>query len=344
MIGRDRMISRARRGGVTRVEERITGEVGERRSGDGRRFGGPPRAGAVGGGRWSGVGGRGREGLRRDERAEARRAPPAAGRREATAGPRGLARPPSGTSGPGPAHPRTAVASRFRRAGLRSLEDDPAAQDLLQQVAALVGREELQLDGAGRRPGPRSITMPSASPSASRSTATRWSWLRSSPMAIRRMAEQDPHQVLIVGVEAGELAVAGLGRALAVVPGEEGDDLDLVVGQPGEDLAVADHVVRVQVVAAVGDEQAHVGQQRAGLEVLAGRLPETLQRRARPAGRPDRRTARAPGGRRGRSARARRRTARPGARTLRRDTSRRWWSEPPRVRWMVSSSTPSRRA
>ena len=35
---------------------------------------------------------------------------------------------------------------------------------------------------------------------------------------------------------------------------------------------------------------------------------------------------------------------RPGAATLRRDTSRRWWSEPPRVRWMVSSSTPSRRA
>ena len=124
---------------------------------------------------------------------------------------------------------------------------------------------------------------------------------------------EDPHQVLVVGVEAGELAVAGLRRALAVVPGEEGDDLDLVVGQPGEDLAVADHVVRVQVVAAVGDEEADVGQQRARLEVLAGRLPEALQRRARPAGRPDRRTARGPGGRRGRSARARRRTARPGA-------------------------------
>ena len=47
---------------------------------------------------------------------------------------------------------------------------------------------------------------------------------------------------------------------------------------PVRHLAVADHVVRVQVVAAVGDEEAHVGQQRAGLEVLAGRLAETVQR------------------------------------------------------------------
>ncbi len=69
------------------------------------------------------------------------------------------------------------------------LEDDPAAQHLLQQPAALVGGEELEIDGAACRPGPRSITMPSAS---RRQTveATRWSWLRSRPMATRRIAER----------------------------------------------------------------------------------------------------------------------------------------------------------
>ncbi len=54
-----------------------------------------------------------------------------------------------------------------------------------------------------------------------------------------------------------------------MVAGDLGDDLDLVVGQPGQ-LAVADHVVGVQVVLAVGDDEADVGEQRAGLEVLAG--------------------------------------------------------------------------
>ena len=81
-------------------------------------------------------------------------------------------------------------------------------------------------------------------------------------------------------LEAGELRVRRLRLALAVVAGDLGDDLDLQVGQAGE-LAVADHVVGVQVVLAVGDDQADVGQQRTRLEVLPRRGIEAVQRRQR---------------------------------------------------------------
>ena len=127
-------------------------------------------------------------------------------------------------------------------------------------------------------PGPASRTRRSASAAPRRATdSTRPWWLRSSPMATRRMRGERPHEVLVVGVEGGELGVRRLRLALAVVAGDLGDDLDLEVGQPGQ-LAVADHVVGVQVVLAVGDHQADVGQQGAGLEVLAGRAVEVVQR------------------------------------------------------------------
>ena len=130
-------------------------------------------------------------------------------------------------------------------------------------------------------------------------------------------AGERPHQALVVGVEGGELGVRRLRLALAVVAGDLGDDLDLEVGQPGQ-LAVADHVVGVQVVLAVGDDEADVGQQGAGLEVLAGRAVEVV-RAARGASNSS--TARRAtwaewaGSSSQRSA---------SCRMLRRDTSRRW--------------------
>ena len=54
-----------------------------------------------------------------------------------------------------------------------------------------------------------------------------------------------------------------------MVAGDLGDHLDLVVGEAGQ-LGVADHVVGVEVVLAVGDDETDVGEQRPGLEVLAG--------------------------------------------------------------------------
>ena len=108
-------------------------------------------------------------------------------------------------------------------------------------------------------------------------------------MATRRMAASVRTTSWSSAPRRANSACAGLGRALAVVAGDLGDDLDLVVGEPGELLGVADHVVRVQVVLAVRDEQAHVGQQRAPPRGTRG-----SPRRAR-AGRRWRRTARARG-------------------------------------------------
>ena len=88
------------------------------------------------------------------------------------------------------------------------------------------------------------------------------------------------HQSLVLGREATELGVARLRCALAVVAGDLGDDLDLGVGEAGQ-LAVADDVVAVQVVLAVRDDQADVGQQRTGLEVLTGVARQAVQRRGR---------------------------------------------------------------
>ena len=68
----------------------------------------------------------------------------------------------------------------------------------------------------------------------------------------------------------------GLGRALAVVAGHLGDELDLPLGEAGEVLGVADHVVGVQVVPLVGDDQADVGEQGRRLEQLAELVAEAV--------------------------------------------------------------------
>ena len=70
-------------------------------------------------------------------------------------------------------------------------------------------------------------------------------------------------------VELRGLGVLDGGRALAVVAGDEGDELDLVVGEAGQPIRVPDDVVRVLVVLAVGHEEPHVREQGAGLEELA---------------------------------------------------------------------------
>ena len=88
---------------------------------------------------------------------------------------------------------------------------------------------------------------------------------------------QHPNGVLIAGAEPGELDMPRLGRALAVVPGDEGDDLDLVVGEADQHVGVADDVVRVLVVSRVGDEQPDIGQQPGGLEQLLVLLAQPVQ-------------------------------------------------------------------
>ena len=88
----------------------------------------------------------------------------------------------------------------------------------------------------------------------------------------------------------------GLGCALAVVAGDLGDDLDLLVGEPHQPVRVPDEVVAVLVVLGVGDDQADVGEQRRRLEQRPGVAAE------RRGGRRWRRTAGGRAGRRARSA------------------------------------------
>ena len=128
--------------------------------------------------------------------------------------------------------------------------------------------------------------------------------------------------------------------ALAVVAGDLGDELDLVVGEARELLGVADHVVRVQVVRRVRDEEPDVA-------------------RAAPPPRGTRgasRRARARRGGRRRAASARSSDLLASARDARRadvgevharsasERSRRWCSDAAACRCSASSSTPSRNA
>ncbi len=62
-----------------------------------------------------------------------------------------------------------------------------------------------------------------------------------------------------------------------MVAGDECDQLDLVVGEPGEVLGVPDHVVAVLVVPRVRDGDPNVREERARLEQLALDLVETVQ-------------------------------------------------------------------
>ena len=87
--------------------------------------------------------------------------------------------------------------------------------------------------------------------------------------------------VLVVAPQASERLVLRLRRALAVVARDLGDDLDLAVGEAGQVLAVADHVVRVQVVLRVRDEEPDVREQRRRFEVLARPVVETVHRGGR---------------------------------------------------------------
>ena len=85
-----------------------------------------------------------------------------------------------------------------------------------------------------------------------------------------------PHEALVVRRQGGERLVGLLRFALAVVAGDLRDHLDLVVGQAGQ-FGVANDVVGVQVVLAVGDDEADVGQHRAGFQEVAGRPTEGAQ-------------------------------------------------------------------
>ncbi len=112
---------------------------------------------------------------------------------------------------------------------------------------------------------------------STRTAATRCSWHRSRPIADAQDPGERAHERLLVAAERGELRMRRLRLALAVVAGDLGDELDLAIGQSGE-LAVADHVVRVQVVLGVGDHEPDVGQQRTRLEVVTLRRAEAVQR------------------------------------------------------------------
>ena len=81
-------------------------------------------------------------------------------------------------------------------------------------------------------------------------------------------AGEDTHDVLGLGVERLELGMRRLRGALAVVARDQRDQFDLVVRETRQ-FAVADDVVRVQVVLAVGDDEADVGQHRCRCEVAA---------------------------------------------------------------------------
>ena len=63
-----------------------------------------------------------------------------------------------------------------------------------------------------------------------------------------------------------------------MVPGDLGDHLDLGVRQPGQ-FAVADDVVGVEVVLAVRHDEPDVGQQGAGLQVLASGVVQPVDLR-----------------------------------------------------------------
>jgi hypothetical protein len=81
---------------------------------------------------------------------------------------------------------------------------------------------------------------------------------------------------LVVLVERSERSVLQGGLSSPVIAGDLGDDLDLGVGEPAQQLGVPDHVVAVLVVTGVGNEQAHVREQRCRLEQLAFVVAETV--------------------------------------------------------------------
>ena len=90
-----------------------------------------------------------------------------------------------------------------------------------------------------------------------------------------QQAGEHPNGLAVGCIEVHELGVARLGRALAVVASDEGDELDLGIGEPDE-LGVADDVVRVQVVLGVRDHQADVRQESSSLQQVATRLVEAV--------------------------------------------------------------------
>ena len=73
--------------------------------------------------------------------------------------------------------------------------------------------------------------------------------------------------------------MGGTGQTLAVVPGDQCDQLDLTVREAAEQVAVADDVVAVPVVPGVGQEEADVAQQGRRFEVLPGIVAEPVQLR-----------------------------------------------------------------
>ena len=154
---------------------------------------------------------------------------------------------------------------------------DRRGQDLGQEVGALGRGEQLQLGlvaGAGgdldpQRPPARS------GPDARHPPAVG----AVEPDGDAEDGGEGPDGGLLLGVEAGELGVAGLGGALAVVAGHQRDALDLGVGEPDQPVAVADDVVGVLVVAVVADGQAHVGQEGGRLQVVPAVPVEAQARR-----------------------------------------------------------------
>src|SRR5438477_6983191 len=158
-------------------------------------------------------------------------------------------------------------------------EDDRCPQSALEKPFALLGGVALQLDVV-----PTRVELEQELRPAPASIDGRLHRLdRARPGAVEGEAEaqepgQDPDELLVRVRQTGELEMGRLGRALAVVAGHERDQLDLVVGEPYEEIGVADDVVAVQVVAVVGHEQPDVRQQSRSFEQLLGRGVELVQR------------------------------------------------------------------
>ena len=84
--------------------------------------------------------------------------------------------------------------------------------------------------------------------------------------------------MLVIRAKRGEFGVLLARARLSVIPGHDGDQFDLVLGEAGQLLAVADHVVRVLVVTGMTDEQPDVVDDRGRFEQLACIVAESVQR------------------------------------------------------------------
>ena len=113
--------------------------------------------------------------------------------------------------------------------GFQAIVDEPV-EHLFEERLASVGGVVLERDVAFARRGTRldrqALSVVARHPTVRPVARSD----RSRPMATRRRGEHT-HELLVIGPQAGEGLVLRLGRALAVVAGDLGDDLDLAVGE-----------------------------------------------------------------------------------------------------------------